>query len=81
MSGIDFQSTTWAALKEWAEARIEASRDQLEQGSSPGGWDDRARGSIAALRALLALEHPPAPVLTSPDYIAPRAERQEVKRA
>ena len=74
MTAIDPGSPTWIAVKKWAAERIEDARNQLEHGASPGGFDDRARGGIAALRELLALERPAVLTPPSVDYL------HEVKR-
>lgn len=52
---VDPHSQTWMAIKEWAEARQAEHLRELRNG---GDQDDKHRGAMDELDALLQLETP-----------------------
>lgn len=63
-------SPEWFALKKKIEAEIEAARGRLEQTGLPLEGTEFIRGEIAALRGVIKLVEPDAPITepTGTDY-------------
>lgn len=63
MAEIDIHSYTWRAIKAHCEAEIEKARDRNEEVGTTQQKTDALRGSIAALRSVLALDKSNQPVI------------------
>jgi len=68
VSLIDVHSDTWANIKAWCEANIEASHRALERHGLTDIDAEYERGRLALARAILALAAKPA---AKPDMPTP----------
>ena len=64
---IDPGSPTWRAIEAWANDQIEEARRALETPSTTPDLTEQLRGSIYALRALMALRAPKTPPIAKTD--------------
>ncbi len=74
---IDFQADAWTRLKEWAGARREELRSELESDTADERISYKLRGRLAQLNELLGLEkQAPAQVQRTGDTLSADAPVQ-----